>query len=273
VSGQILRRVSTTTSVSVEDADRFWQLVASDGNAVGDVVHPVQACSAVSLSVSGALSRYFGGAPVLHLGQRLRIHQASRPGETLSVDAKVTRVSAEASGYLVQITAGASTDRGQVIDAGVLFLARVVEGGELVDNARAWSQIGPPGRPVWAPRRQYLLTEADIAAFASCTGDDQAIHLSNDWARLNGLPGIIAHGMHTFAMCFESVAEEADRLQHRIRSISLRFARPVLPGVPVTIESASVPGAVVVRAIAHGRALTRAGAAALVPVGVAAEAF
>jgi acyl dehydratase len=182
------------------------------------------------------------------------------------VDAEVARVSAEASGFLVQIMAGARTVRAPVLDAGILLLARVVEGGELSDNAPAWSQSGPPGRPDWTPRHRYVLSDGDIAAFASCTGDNQAIHLSDDWARAIGLPGIIAHGMYTFAMCFEVAAAEAARARQRIRSLSMRFARPVLPNMPVTVESATLPGVVAVRATARGRALTRAGVASLVPL-------
>jgi acyl dehydratase len=71
-----------------------------------------------------------------------------------------------------------------------------------------------------------------IAAFAKASGDPSPIHLDDEIARANGLPGIIIHGMFNMAVLGRLITGWAG--PGRIRSFSNRFAAMAFPGDTVT---------------------------------------
>ncbi len=56
------------------------------------------------------------------------------------------------------------------------------------------------------PRRERLVTAADVAAYAEAGGDHNPLHRDDDMARAAGFPGIIAHGMFTMGHLASCVA-------------------------------------------------------------------
>lgn len=71
-----------------------------------------------------------------------------------------------------------------------------------------------------------------IAAFAKASGDPSPIHLDDEIARANGLPGIIIHGMFNMAVLGRLITGWAG--PGRIRAFSNRFAAMAFPGDTVT---------------------------------------
>ena len=59
--------------------------------------------------------------------------------------------------------------------------------------------------------RTFLVTRADLVAYANASGDQNPIHQDEQVARSVGLPGVIAHGMFTMALVGRAVEEWAGR--------------------------------------------------------------
>ena len=84
----------------------------------------------------------------------------------------------------------------------------------------------------------YLITRADLAAYAAASGDHNPIHQDEEVARSVGLPGVIAHGMYTLALAARYV-DEALGESGQIAEIGAKFIRPVVvpeEGVEVVIS-------------------------------------
>jgi len=89
--------------------------------------------------------------------------------------------------------------------------------------------------------RSVTFTREQIAEYAEASGDQNPIHLDNDFARSVGLPGLIAHGMLQMGILATVAAEEAGG-PSRLRRISVRFAAMVVPGDTVTFTASRAAG-------------------------------
>jgi acyl dehydratase len=87
-------------------------------------------------------------------------------------------------------------------------------------------------------------TREQIAAYAAASGDDNPIHLDDEFARSVGLPGVIAHGMLQMALLAQVAGEP-----HRLRRLSCRFAGMVRPGDTVTFRGEEREGQVELTAV------------------------
>ena len=97
-------------------------------------------------------------------------------------------------------------------------------------------------------RRSVTFTREQIAAYAEVSGDQNPIHLDDDFARTVGLPGIIAHGMLQMGI-MGTVASEAAGGPERLRRLYCRFAGMVVPGDDVTFSAEpTAPGRLDLRA-------------------------
>jgi acyl dehydratase len=67
--------------------------------------------------------------------------------------------------------------------------------------------------------------------YAEASGDDNRIHVDDEFARSVGLPGIIVQGMCLFSIALQNIVEAvAEGRPERIRSARVRFRRPLRPG-------------------------------------------
>ena len=79
------------------------------------------------------------------------------------------------------------------------------------------------------PTVERAVTRAQVEAYAEATGDDNPLHLDDDFARAAGLPGAICHGMLEMAMVAEAVISWTGP-DMRPLELSCRFSRPLLVG-------------------------------------------
>lgn len=99
--------------------------------------------------------------------------------------------------------------------------------------------------------RDYQVTRADLVRYAGASGDFNPIHWSDRVAGSVGLPGVIAHGMLTFALAGRAVSAWAGGTAG-IVSLTARFTKPVV--VPDDDEGAAVTVAGRVTAVEAGLA-------------------
>jgi acyl dehydratase len=85
-------------------------------------------------------------------------------------------------------------------------------------------------------QRAVTFTRQQISAYAEASGDQNPIHLDDEFARSVGLPGVIAHGMLQMGLLATVAAEAAGGPEH-VRRMSVRFAGMVVPGDTVVFAA------------------------------------
>jgi 3-hydroxybutyryl-CoA dehydratase len=91
-----------------------------------------------------------------------------------------------------------------------------------------------------------IITEADIVMFAGVSGDNNALHINQEYAETTAFGGCIAHGMLTASIISAAVANELPGPGAIYMSQNLIFRGPVRPGD-------TVHATVTVRQIIAGR--------------------
>jgi 3-hydroxybutyryl-CoA dehydratase len=74
------------------------------------------------------------------------------------------------------------------------------------------------------------ITEADIVLFASASGDNNAVHINEEFARQTQFKGRIAHGMLTASVISAAIAAKLPGPGTIYLGQNLRFMAPVRPG-------------------------------------------
>jgi acyl dehydratase len=99
--------------------------------------------------------------------------------------------------------------------------------------------------------REFRVTRADLVRYAGASGDFNPIHWSDRVATSVGLPGVIAHGMYTFALASRAVTGWVGDASNVV-SVAARFTKPVV--VPDDDEGADVTVAGRVASVEEGLA-------------------
>jgi 3-hydroxybutyryl-CoA dehydratase len=74
------------------------------------------------------------------------------------------------------------------------------------------------------------ITEADILLFAAASGDNNAVHINEEFARTTAFKGRIAHGMLSASMISAALAGRLPGPGTVYLGQNLRFKAPVRPG-------------------------------------------
>ena len=123
------------------------------------------------------------------------------------------------------------------------------------------------------------ITEADIVLFAGVSGDNNALHINQEYAETTQFAGRIAHGMLTASVISAAVANKLPGPGAVYMSQSLIFRAPVRPGdtvhATVTVKEIIIARNRVVLqttctvaglAVIEGEALVRVGSRKLAPI-------
>ena len=84
--------------------------------------------------------------------------------------------------------------------------------------------------------RVRTITDADIHAFAALSGDDNPVHLDDDYAARSIFKGRVAHGMLAGALISALLGTELPGPGAVYLSQRLDFKRPIRPGDEVTVR-------------------------------------
>jgi 3-hydroxybutyryl-CoA dehydratase len=74
------------------------------------------------------------------------------------------------------------------------------------------------------------ITEADIVLFAAASGDNNAVHINEEFAQTTRFKGRIAHGMLTASVISAAIAGRLPGPATVYLAQNLRFKAPVKPG-------------------------------------------
>jgi acyl dehydratase len=169
---------------------------------------------------------------VLHGSQRVRLHRALPPAGTLQVEFEVTDMIDKGEGRNAFVTiTGRGTDptSGALVvetEMGLVLRGAGGFGGE--NRSRASGTVVPDRE---ADVRVEELTRPDQALLYRLLGDRNPLHSDPAFAAKVGFERPILHGLATYGFATRALVRGvADGDPDRLRSISGRFAAPVVPG-------------------------------------------
>ena len=239
-----LEKLGTTYDATVEviDPERAKAYAAAtndpnplyaDGTYAPPVFGVVPTWAAMGLAVADVVP---GDAlmMIVHGEQDMHFHQPLLPGTKLTTTATAHSVRVGSSGTRYTIEVESKGDAGEpVLTEYVTMFIRGMSDGE----------SGGPDKP---SHEIDLASATEVGTFSvhvdddqtyrykEASGDNMPIHVDDAFAKQVGLPGIIAHGLCTMAMCSQAVVQlAADGDPGRIKRLAVRFASNVFPGSDV----------------------------------------
>ena len=176
---------------------------------------------------------------VVHGEEDLTWHAPLRPGDLVQRRAVLESISQKGSGVVASWRMFAEVDGAVRVEVVNTVFARGAKlpgmsPGDTYGTV-APSRPAPEGEPRIAGAPMPVdLDQADRYAAASL--DDNPIHVNDAVARKAGLPGVILHGLCTMAFASRAVVDGlADGDPGRLKRLSVRFTKPVLPGQTLTV--------------------------------------
>lgn len=170
---------------------------------------------------------------VVHGEQDFHFHRPIRPGDKLVSRAKMIGYEGLEKGTRSAILVECRTEDGELVNEQyVTCFARGFSAGKAVGELSPEHKFDAALRdraPI-AKVVQHVDTDQTFR-YSAASGDPMPIHLDEEVARDAGLPGIIAHGLCTMAFTSWAVLTEvAGSDVHRLKRLSVRFSKMVLPG-------------------------------------------
>jgi acyl dehydratase len=205
---------------------------------------------------------------IVHGEQDMHFHQPLRPGTRVSTT--VTPESVRVGGSGTRLTARADTvdeSGAPVVTQWFTTFVRGMSDGESAGPDKPDHELPDSARekPFGDPYVVHV-DDDQTYRYRDASGDQMPIHVDESFAKSVGLPGIIAHGLCTMAMCSQAVVQRAcDGDPSRLARLAVRFAANVFPGNDVEVQlyelgdgaygfEATSAGATVIK---HGRAEVR----------------
>lgn len=175
---------------------------------------------------------------IVHGEQDMHFHQPLVPGRSLLTVAEAHSVRVGRSGTRFTVSLDSrDADRGgpvltQYVTVFIRGMADGAGGGpDKPDHALPADARGAPVGTV-----TVHVDHDQTFRYRDASGDQNPIHVDEAFAKAVGLPGIIAHGLCTMAMCSRAViATAAAGDPATLRRLAVRFSRNVFPGDDLTV--------------------------------------
>jgi acyl dehydratase len=176
----------------------------------------------------------------VHGEQDMHFHQPLRPGVTMRTTVTPYSVRVGGSGTRIAMkteSIDAATGDPLVTQYFTIFV-RTMNDGESGGPDKPDHEFPEAARsnPVGDP---YVVHVDDDQTFRyrDASGDMMPIHVDEDFAKMAGLPGIIAHGLCTMAMTSQAVIQQTcGGDPAKLKRLAVRFAKNVFPGNDVETQ-------------------------------------
>lgn len=176
---------------------------------------------------------------IVHGEQDMHFHQPLVPGSELTNQAEAFSIRVGGSGTRVTVKVD-STDAGSgqpVLTQYVTLFIRGVTEGESGGPDKPDHTFPEPARENQVADFTIHVDDDQTYRYRDASGDQMPIHVDEEFAKSVGLPGIIAHGLCTMAMCSQAVIKTlADGDPTRLRRLAVRFAANVFPGSDIQVQ-------------------------------------
>jgi acyl dehydratase len=171
----------------------------------------------------------------VHGEQRMRLHRPIRAGDLLGSVGRLASVEERGANEVFVIALSTTGANGEpVADQDVVVVSRgtAAMGAEQPSTPRPPKEAAPEPPPPDV-ERTVELDPGITHAYAAASGDDNRIHVDDDFARSVGLPGIIVQGMCLLSISLQPIVELTGD-PAAVEEVGVRFARPILPGQEFT---------------------------------------
>lgn len=227
------------TTVIEADRARAYAAATNDPNPAyeaGKVAPPVFGVVPVwptMFEAVGAVVPPEAAMFIVHGEQDMHFHQPLVPGRSLSTTAEAfsARVGGSGTRFTVKVTSD-DTDSGEpVLTQYVTLFIRGMSDGESGGPDKPGHDFPDDAREHLVGTHSVHVDDDQTFRYRDASGDTMPIHVDDEFAKSVGLPGIIAHGLCTMAMCSQSVITTvAAGDPTRLRRLAVRFAANVFPG-------------------------------------------
>jgi len=223
-------RIEAFARATNDDNERY--LAGND--SVGGPVFPI--VSAFDSYMEAAMDQELGAdlLRLVHGSEEHVLHRPVRPGDTLTVEPVLESIESKESGETFTVAAVQTNQDGEMVaeTRGTMFIRGSGSRKAAVADARA---IEEDHEIVY---EESTKVDEDLPGrYAEASGDHNPIHLDEATAKMAGLPGVILHGMCTMAIATKAAVNGlAGGDPTRVKRVSVRFSRPVLPGQELTTK-------------------------------------
>ena len=239
--------------VGAGQADPFGELNLTTENSAGQELVMLPAYGVVLTQRAaarpdlGAIDR----TKLVHAEQGFTLHKPLPLQGTVRVSGKITGVYDKGSGALVTSTA-------DVVDAASGELLVETNSAVFIRGEGGWGGDKGPAGPAPVPQRAPDIhvvcpTRADQALLYRLSGDRKPLHSDPEFARRGGFDKPILHGMCTYGITSRVLIKAlCGGDPKRLKSMSARFTRPVMPGDELTVQAWKEGGAIRFRTLGAG---------------------
>src|SRR5581483_7099933 len=175
---------------------------------------------------------------IVHGEQDMHFHQPLVPGTRLTTTAESYAIRVSGSGTRFVVKVDSTDDAGQpVLTQYVTIFIRGMSDGESAGPDKPGHDFPEAARAHPVASFTIHVDEDQTFRYRDASGDEMPIHLDDAFAKSVGLPGIIAHGLCTMAMCSQAVVKTVcDGDPARMKRLAVRFAANVFPGNDIVVE-------------------------------------
>src|SRR4051812_10118880 len=175
---------------------------------------------------------------IVHGEQDMHFHQPLVPGATLTTTAEAYAIRVGSSGSRLVVKVDSVDDaQAPVLTQYVTIFVRGMADGESGGPDKPAHDFPEDARSKKVGTHTIHVDDDQTFRYRDASGDEMPIHLDDAVAKSVGLPGIIAHGLCTMAMCSQAViALTADGDPGRLKRLAVRFAANVFPGNDVVVD-------------------------------------
>jgi len=169
---------------------------------------------------------------VVHGEQDMHFHRPVVPGMTLRTRSEPFSVRVGGSGTRYTIRVRSDDEEGTpIVEQYVTMFIRGMTDGESAGADKPDHTFPEDARAALVGEFGVHVDDDQTYRYSKASGDMMPIHLDADIAKSVGLPGIIAHGLCTMAMCSQAVLKTvAGGDPARLKRLAVRFAANVFPG-------------------------------------------
>ncbi|HVM54877.1 MAG TPA: MaoC/PaaZ C-terminal domain-containing protein [Acidimicrobiales bacterium] len=180
---------------------------------------------------------------IVHGEQDMHFHQPLVPGAKLRTKASAHSVRVAGSGTRFTIQVDSVDDSGDpVLTEYVTMFIRGMSDGESGGPDKPNHDLPDLAAAKKVGSHTVHVDDDQTYRYKEASGDNMPIHVDDAFAKQVGLPGIIAHGLCTMAMCSQSVIElAAGGDPGRLKRLAVRFAANVFPGNDVETTVYALP--------------------------------
>lgn len=168
---------------------------------------------------------------LLHAGHDMRFHRPVVPGMTLVTAAEPYNIRPTRAGTWMTLRITSDDGRGHpVLEQFATMFIRGFKSPESGGGEKPDHSFPPSARQVKVAEVTSHIDADQTYRYRDASGDDNRIHIDDEFARSVGLPGIIVHGLCTMAMCGAAVVDTvAGGDPARLKRLAVRFSKQVLP--------------------------------------------